>query len=102
MAFQPDAFRVEEGLDRLACLYQRAEVLVCNEAQAVVVTGGHVHDPFERLEPLVKLASRSVVVLNEAGGAVASDGTGRYRVPPFPDSSAPFERTGKSSPPWRS
>ena len=94
MAFQPGTFQVEEGVGRLACLYRRAEVLVCDHAQAVVITGGHVDDPVELLDPLLKLGPQQVVVLDETGGAVASDGSQRYAVPPFPDSSAPLDRTG--------
>ena len=35
-----------------------------------------------------------MIVLDETGGAVAADGAKRYLVPPFPDPSAPLDRTG--------
>ncbi len=94
VVFQPGTFQVEEGVERLARLYQHAEVLVCNRAQAAAMTGGRLGDPAELLDPLLKLGPRQVVVLDEAGGAVAADGAKRYLVPPFPDSSAPLDRTG--------
>ncbi len=94
VAFQPGTFQVEEGVDRLARLYERAEILICNHAQAVAITGSHVGDLVGLLDPLLKLGPRQVVVLDEAGGAVATDGTQRYLVSPFPDSSAPLDRTG--------
>jgi sugar/nucleoside kinase (ribokinase family) len=56
--------------------------------------GGHPADPAELLEPLLKLGPHQVVVVDETGGAVASDGSKRYAVPPFPDTSAPLDRTG--------
>jgi sugar/nucleoside kinase (ribokinase family) len=94
VVFQPGTFQVEMGADRLTRLYRRAEVLVCNHAQAVAITGSASDDPAGLLDPLLKLGPRQVVVLGEMGGAVASDGGQRYLVPPFPDSSAPLDRTG--------
>jgi sugar/nucleoside kinase (ribokinase family) len=94
VVFQPGTFQVEEGVGRLARLYQHAEVLVCNRTQAAAMTGGRLGDPAELLDPLLKLGPRQVVVLDETGGAVAADGAERYLVPPFPDSSAPLDRTG--------
>jgi ribokinase len=94
VVFQPGTFQVEEGVERLARLYQHAEVLVCSRTQAAAMTGGSLGDPAELLDPLLKLGPRQVVVLDETGGAVAADGAKRYLVPPFPDSSAPLDRTG--------
>ena len=94
VAFQPGTFQVEVGADRLIRLYRRAEILVCNRAQAVAITGVSSDDPAGLLGPLSELGPRRVVVLDETGGAVASDGSQRYLVPPFPDSSAPLDRTG--------
>ena len=94
MAFQPGTFQIEAGVDRLARLYRRAEVLVCDRAQAGAMVGVSPADPAELLEPLLKLGPRQVVVLDETGGAVASDGSKLYSVPPFPDTSAPLDRTG--------
>lgn len=94
VVFQPGTFQVEMGADRLTRLYRRAEVLVCNRAQAVVITGGSSDDPAGLLDPLLKIGPRQVIVVDETGGAVASDGSQRYLVPPFPDSSAPLDRTG--------
>ncbi|HXZ83265.1 MAG TPA: carbohydrate kinase family protein [Acidimicrobiales bacterium] len=94
MAFQPGTFQIEAGTERLARLYGRAEVLVCGRTQAVAITGGHSGDSAQLLGPLMKLGPREVVVVDETGGAVAADGTKRYLVPPFPDSSAPLDRTG--------
>ena len=94
VVFQPGTFQVEEGVERLARLYEHAEVLVCGRAQAAAMTDGRFDDPAELLDPLLKLGPRQVVVLDETGGAVAADGANRYLVPPFPDSSAPLDRTG--------
>ncbi|MGD0743027.1 MAG: PfkB family carbohydrate kinase [Acidimicrobiales bacterium] len=94
VAFQPGTFQIEAGVERLARLYRRAEVLVCERAQAVAVAGGQVTDSAKLLDLLLTLGPRQVVVLDDIGGAVASDGSERYLVPPFPDSSAPLDRTG--------
>jgi len=94
VVFQPGTFQVEEGVKQLARLYEHSEVLVCSRAQAAAMTDGRFDDPAELLDPLLKLGPRQVVVLDETGGAVAADGAKRYLVPPFPDSSAPLDRTG--------
>lgn len=94
VVFQPGTFQVEEGVERLARLYEHAEVLVCSRAQAAAMTDGRFDDPAELLDPLLKLGPRQVIVLDETGGAVAADGAKRYLVPPFPDPSAPLDRTG--------
>jgi sugar/nucleoside kinase (ribokinase family) len=92
--FQPGTFQVDAGADRLSRLYKRAEVLVCDRAQAAAISGRRASYPVDLLDPLSELGPSQVVVIDEAGGAVASDGKHRYAVPPFPDSSAPLDRTG--------
>ena len=94
VVFQPGTFQVEEGVKQLARLYEHSEVLVCSRAQAAAMTDGRFDDPAELLDPLLKLGPRQGVVLDETGGDIAADGANRYLVPPFPDSSAPLDRTG--------
>ncbi|HTX00175.1 MAG TPA: hypothetical protein VMD59_15445, partial [Acidimicrobiales bacterium] len=51
-------------------------------------------DAVELLGELRRLGPRRVVLVDELGGGVASEDSGRYRVPPFPDPSPPLDRTG--------
>jgi sugar/nucleoside kinase (ribokinase family) len=95
-AFQPGTFQVEAGHKRLARLYARAELFVCTTAQAVAITGTHSERAVDLLDPIRELGPHQVVISDDAGGAVASDGTSRFEIPPFPDSSPPFDRLGAS------
>ena len=56
VVFQPGTFQVEEGVERLARLYEHAEVLVCSRAQAAAMTDGRFDDPAELLDPLLNSA----------------------------------------------
>lgn len=94
LALYPGRYQLEAGSERLQRLYRRAEVLVCPASGARVLAGGVTSDPASLLEPLLGLGPRTVVVADGRGGAVAGDGTDRFLVEPFPDTSAPLDRTG--------
>jgi sugar/nucleoside kinase (ribokinase family) len=94
LAFQPGTFQIEAGTERLARIYARAEVLLCARGEAAAIGGGQRDDPGDLLDHLLALGPSQVVVFDDAGGAVASDGDQRYATPPFPDTSAPLDRTG--------
>jgi len=94
LALQPGTFQIEAGAARLARLYTRADALVCSRSDAAAIGGAPAGEPAALLESLLALGPATVVVVDEVGGAVASDGTTRFEVPAFPDSSAPLDRTG--------
>ena len=94
MAFQPGTFQMEAGTERLKRIYARTEVLILNREEAVLVTHGdynNIHDLLDRLHGLgVKIA----VITDGPDGAYASDGNLRLKMPLYPDSAPPVERTG--------
>ncbi len=92
--FQPGTFQIKLGARVLAAVYRRTDVLVCNREEAAEIGGGdHAHMD-ELLEHLHALGAKTVVVTDGPGGACASDGSVRYRVPAYPDPWPPKERTG--------
>ena len=94
LALQPGTFQLEAGPERLKALYARTEVLVVNREEAVMTSGGNyddVHDLFNRLH---ELGPKIIVITDGPAGAYASDGQERFKMPPYPDPKAPFERTG--------
>lgn len=93
-AFQPGTFQIEAGAERLAALYKRTEVLILNREEAVQVSGGNYDDVHELINKLHELGPKIVVVTDGPAGAYASDGTDRFKMPPYPDPAPPFERTG--------
>ncbi len=96
LAVQPGTFQIEQGAKRLARMYERADLLVCTLAEGAEIADNTASDDLDLLAKLHDLGPRRVVLVNETGGAVALDDSGRYRVPRFPDSTAPFDRTGAS------
>lgn len=93
-AFQPGTFQIEAGPERLAALYKRTEVLILNREESVQVTGGDKSDVHELINRLHQLGPKIVIVTDGPSGAYASDGTQRFKMPPYPDPAPPFERTG--------
>jgi 2-dehydro-3-deoxygluconokinase len=94
LALQPGTFQLGHGSTRLARLYPRAELLVCSVADGAQIISAMTSNELELLAELRSLGPRRVVLVDEAGGGVASDDSGLYRVPRFPDSSPPLDRTG--------
>jgi ribokinase len=94
LALQPGSVQIEEGPKRLSRLLERAEVLLCGVADARELCDGHPGKQLELLAELQRLGARHVVLVDDLGGGIASDGVHVYSVPPFPDASAPLDRTG--------
>jgi ribokinase len=95
LAFQPGKNEIKLGKDKLAKLYQHAEVLFCNVEEAQEILETKEDTPIqELLKGLHGLGSKIVVITDGPRGAHASDGTEMWFMPPYPDVSAPVERTG--------
>lgn len=94
LAFQPGTFQLEAGADRLKHLYERTEVVILNREEAVVVTGGDYNNLHDLMDKLHALGPKTVVITDGPAGAYASDGQERFKMPPYPDPKAPYERTG--------
>lgn len=94
LAFQPGTFEMEAGTERLGAMYERAEVLVLNREEAVLVGGGNYDDMHDLFNKLHALGPRIVVITDGPAGAYASDGENRFKMPIYPDPKPPYERTG--------
>lgn len=95
LAFQPGTFQMSLGTEALAALYARTEFFVVNVEEAGRILG----TPAERdvkvlLTGLAALGPKLVVVTDGTEGAYAYDGARFLRVPMYPDTRGPFERTG--------
>ena len=93
-AFQPGTYQMEAGVERLKELYERTDVLILNREEATNVTGGDYDDVHDLLDHMHQLGAKVSVVTDGPAGAYASDGSNRYKMPPYPDPAPPFERTG--------
>ena len=94
LAFQPGTFQMKTGAERLKAIYQRTEVLVLNREEAVTVGGGNHEDINDLFQKLHALGPKIVVITDGPAGAYASDGQNRFKMPLYPDPSAPYDRTG--------
>lgn len=94
LAFQPGTFQIELGANRLKRIYQRTEILAVNREEATTISGGKHENIHDLLDKLHQLGPRIVVISDGHGGAYASDGVSRYKMPIYPDPKPPFERTG--------
>lgn len=95
LAFQPGTFQMKLGVDALRGLYERTELFVCNKEEAGRILGtDDIEDLGGNLRALAELGPRYVVITDGTNGAYAFDGEQQYYVPMYPDTRAPFERTG--------
>jgi len=94
LAFQPGTFQLKAGVERLKRLYARTEVLVLNREEAVLVTGGDYHDLHGLFDALHSYGPKIICITDGPDGAYGSDGSNRFRMPPYPDPAPPKERTG--------
>jgi ribokinase len=95
LTFQPGTFQMKLGAERLKRIYARADLLVVNKEEAARILGSGAPEGIRaRAEALKSLGPKTVIVTDGREGAFALH-EGRFlMVPLYPDSRAPFERTG--------
>ena len=104
LAFQPGTFQMELGTDALKEIYARTDFFVVNveEAGRILKVPTHEDRKPEDIKALIQslaaLGPKVICITDGTNGAYAYDareGNGRYmRVPMYPDTRGPFERTG--------
>jgi sugar/nucleoside kinase (ribokinase family) len=94
VAFQPGTFQMSLGREKLARLYRRCDVFVCNTEEAQRILGTEEKDPKQLLSLLAALGPKIVLLTDGPKGAYMLDAGNAWFVPPYPDPKAPFERTG--------
>jgi sugar/nucleoside kinase (ribokinase family) len=93
-AFQPGTFHFEWGPEKLQRLYARAEIVVMNREEAVLVTGKSYDSIRELANGLHDLGPKIVVITDGPDGAYASGEGKLIKMPNYPDPAPPFDRTG--------
>lgn len=94
LAFQPGTFQISIGKEKLTELYARTELAACNkeEAERILETGET--DIKSLLEKMCELGPKIALITDGPNGAYAFDGTDMLKVPMYPDSKPPLDRTG--------
>ena len=101
LAFQPGTYQIKFGVEKLAAIYHRAEILFCNvdEARRILrkekdATSNDKSEIITLMESLHKLGPQKVVVTDGVKGAYILDNDVSYFMPTYPDIAPPYERTG--------
>lgn len=100
LVLHPGTFQVEGAAQRLPRLLRRTELLVVTNPDAMAIVAALLpassvaSSDGRLLAELRQLGPRRVLLVDDLGGGTALDDDGCYRVPPFPDRSAPLDRTG--------
>ncbi|MEK7574729.1 MAG: carbohydrate kinase family protein [Patescibacteria group bacterium] len=94
VAFQPGTFQINLGVEKLAALYKRVEVFICNKEEAQKILATDSTDIKNLLEKVHELGPKIVLITDGPKGAyVLENGTTLF-MPPYPDPKPPYERTG--------
>lgn len=95
LAFQPGTFQMKLGVTALKALYARTDFFVCNKEEAATILAIPFTDDCKALlTGIAELGPKSVVITDGTNGAYGYDGSRFLRIPMYPDSRGPFERTG--------
>jgi ribokinase len=96
LAFQPGTFQMKLGVEALKGIYERSDLFVCNKEEAErILNIEQTADIKKLLTSIQALGPKIAVITDDRKGAYAADTEGHFwHVPMYPDSRAPFERTG--------
>lgn len=94
LTFQPGTFQMKLGVARLARIYARTEIFVCNVEEAQRILDSKEADVKVLMSEIHKFGPKIVVITDGPKGAYASDGTNAWFMPIYPDPKAPISRTG--------
>jgi sugar/nucleoside kinase (ribokinase family) len=94
LAFQPGTFQMKLGTEKLARLYKRTEVFVCNVEEAQRILNSKETEVKVLMTKIHNLGPKIVVITDGPKGAYASDGTHAWFMPIYPDPKPPISRTG--------
>lgn len=93
-AFQPGTFQFDWGPEKLQRLYARAEIVVMNREEAVLVTGKSYDSIKDLADGLHALGPKIAVITDGPDGAYASGEGKLIKMPNYPDPAPPLDRTG--------
>lgn len=94
LAFQPGTFQMSAGVERLAKLYARSNVVALNREEATDVFKGDHENMHDLLDKMHEAGIKIALITDGPNGAYASDGNKRWTMPLYPDPGPPVDRTG--------
>lgn len=94
LAFQPGTFQMKFGKERLAGIYQRAEIFFCNKEESQRILGTGESEIKKLLAMTLELGPKIAVITDGPSGAYSYDGKEYLFMRSYPDPKPPYERTG--------
>ncbi len=95
VAFQPGTFQMQLGKEKLAELYQVADIFFCNKEESQQILGTpDEHDIKNLLSGIRALGPKIAVITDGRNGSSIMDDSGAYHAPMYPDPAPPISRTG--------
>lgn len=93
-ALQPGTFQFKWGLEKMAPLYARSNIVLMNREEAMDVTGLPYDSVRNLANGLHNLGPETVVITDGPNGSYASQNGRLVTIPNYPDPAPPVERTG--------
>ncbi len=94
LAFQPGTYQMKFGRKKLAGIYKRTEVVICNKEEAQRILEDTSSDIKHLLTGMSELGPKITVITDGTKGSYAYDGASTWFMPIYPDPRPPLERTG--------
>ncbi len=94
LAFQPGTYQMELGTEKLAEIYKRSELFICNREEAQRILKNEAEDIQTLLAGIHALGPKHTVITDGPKGLYYFDGTDSWFIPAFPDIAPPMQRTG--------
>ena len=94
LAFQPGTFQINVGHEKLANIYKRSDVFICNKEEAQKILNNETHDLKWLLLKMHELGPKIVLITDGPEGAYAYENDNYYFMPIYPDPKPAYERTG--------
>lgn len=91
---QPGTFHFEWGPKKMAKLYKRAQLVILNREEAIMVTGETKITTHALAVALHALGPRYVVITDGPNGSYAYYDGKLFKMPNYPDPAPPYDRTG--------
>lgn len=91
---QPGTVHFEWGVEKIAALYKRSNIVILNREEAALVTGFSTESIPALMDAFHQLGPEIVVITDGPNGAYASDGPRTLQIPNYPDPQPPYDRTG--------
>jgi ribokinase len=94
LAFQPGTFQMKLGAEKLAKMYQNAELFFCNVEEARRILKTDEKEIKALLSGIRDLGVNIAIITDGPNGAYTFDGAEVWHMPMYPDPSDPVDRTG--------